>query len=92
MSHKSKNVKIKDKIISLKDLQKDAFELRKKMNVMNPKFHDLDRCYNCKELFTTNDKFDFYSDKNNEYCKHQECPIYKYIYKFEKKDLELLDN
>lgn len=74
---------------SLKKLQYETKEYRLINNLTDPKFNDLTICFNCKVKFTTDDVFDFYSDKDNEYCKHQNCNIN--TYKYERKNLKLAD-
>lgn len=74
---------------SLKKLQHETKEYRLNNNLSNPKFNDLSICFNCKVKFTADDIFDFYSDKDNEYCKHQNCNLD--TYKYERKNLKLAD-
>jgi hypothetical protein len=71
---------------SLKKLQHEAKQLRLNKGINDPIFHDLTKCYHCKKDLG-DDIFDFYSDADNEYCKHQYCRNYV----FEKNNLQLVD-
>ena len=74
---------------SLKKLQHETKQLREKYNIPEPCFYDLKTCFNCHQKFTDDDVFDFYSNKDYEYCKHQQCNLDEFIY--EKKNLKLAD-